>query len=98
VNYLLLELFPVKTYLKHPEMKNNLPKYLQTHTWTPPKNGCQMDEGGTFSMQQFSGAFFGPNRYTSQRVNAKVVESLKIAMSNVPVGLHPSWVSKDVTR
>jgi len=25
-----------------------------------------------------------------------VVESLKIAMSNVPVGLHPSWVSKDV--
>lgn len=60
LNYLLLELFPVKTYLKHPEMKKNLPKYIQTHTWTPPNIWCQIDEGGIFLMQQFSGAFLRP--------------------------------------
>jgi len=26
----------------------------------------------------------------------QVVESLKIAMTGVPTGLHPSWVAKDV--
>lgn len=60
-----LSFFPVKTYLKHPEMKKNLPKYLQTHTWTPPKNGCQIDEGlSHFECNNFQGPFWGPNRYT----------------------------------